>query len=399
MLFSIVTLAGIVSFSAHFSSASTTGSDEEEAEEVDVEDSIEISSLTQAHELINYDIFQDIARARELLDKQKAGFKVVRLKTEKKSRKGKRTEKREKNVLVEYTIILAIQNVKTREIRVVRVHPKFGAKSDNIVIEPGKSNGVNTKFTILYPEDHIVLALKRPVRQGASYREVIYTPYSEGLDIPQIRKAGLEYLQNVLGRAKRDLLRKRVTPLSSPSFVDDEVSLTLAIIEHIDPLKFGSEKYTTERLINETLIILGANKENAYRYSASKAGARGLFQFIPDTYRRITRLYPRAELKRDFIPGMEDHENAAKASFLLFDADIRALNNGEKERVLNDPSALGRFLASAYNCGAGKTRGAMDRHGENWCSRVPDETQIYIKKFDAVWEWLHRQPQALSDIR
>jgi hypothetical protein len=374
-----------------------SNSDEDETEEVAVEDAIEFTSPAQSRETINFNIFEDIARARILLEKQKAAFQIVKFKKEirKKGKKSKKTTVRESNVLGEFTILLAIENVKTREIQVVKVHPKFGAKSESVSIEPGKSNGVNTKFTILYPEHHVVLALRRPVRQGASFREVVYTPYSEGLDIPGVRRAGLEYLKNVLGRAKHDLLRKRVTPLSTPSFIDDDVSLTLAIIEHIDPLKFQSGKYTTERLIHETLVILGTNKENAYRYSASKAGARGLFQFIPDTYKRIARLYPRAELKRDFIPGMEDHENAAKASFLLFDADMRSLTNGAKEQILNEPQALGRFLASAYNCGAGRTRGAMDRHGENWCDRVPDETQIYIKKYDAVWEWLHRQPQAI----
>ena len=370
--------------------------EEDEPEEAAVEDSIEFTSPVQSHDFINFNIFEDIAKARALLEKQKAGFEVVRIKKEKKSKKGKkkRIEKFERTALGEFHILLAIENVKTREIQVVRVHPKLGARSGNIIVEPGKSNGVNTKFTIVYPEHHVVLALKRAVRQGVSFREAVYTPYSEGLDIPEVRSEGLEYLKNVLARAKHDLLRKRVTPISSPSFIADDVSLTLAIIEHIDPLKFESGKYTPEKLIHETLVILGANKENAYRYSASKAGARGLFQFIPDTYKRIARLYPRAELKRDFIPGMEDHENAAKASFLLFDADMRALNDGEKGQILGDSQALGRFLASSYNCGAGRTKGAMDRHGENWCSRVPDETQVYIKKYDAVWEWLHRQPQA-----
>jgi hypothetical protein len=391
--------ASFVFLSLHPSCAYITGIDidEDEAEEIAVENSIEFSSPSQSHDVINFNIFEDIARARAILEKQNAGFQVVRLKKEKKSGKGKKkkTEKREQNALGEFTILLAIEDVKTREIRVVKVHPKFGARSDNIVVEPGKSNGVNTKFTILYPEHHIVLALKRPVRQGLSFREVVYTPYSEGLDIPEVRRAGFEYLKNILARAKHDLIRKRVTPLSASSFIADDVSLTLAIIEHIDPLKFESVEFTTEKLIHETLVILGTNKENAYRYSASKAGARGLFQFIPDTYRRIARLYPRAELKRDFIPGMEDHENAAKASFLLFDADMRILSNGEKEQILSQPQALGRFLASAYNCGSAKTKGTMDRHGENWCSRVPGETQIYLKKYDAVWDWLHHQPQAI----
>lgn len=160
-------------------------------------------------------------------------------------------------------------------------------------MEPGKSNGVNTKFTITSPEHHIVLEIKRPVRHGISFKEVIYTPYSESLDIPVVREAGLEYLRGVLRVAKNDLIKKGAAPLCE-KFVADDVSVTLAIIEHIDPLKFESGKYTTEKLIHETLVILGTNKQKAYRFSTSKAGARGLFQFIPKTYKRIVDLYPQA---------------------------------------------------------------------------------------------------------
>ncbi|MCX5806966.1 MAG: transglycosylase SLT domain-containing protein [Proteobacteria bacterium] len=384
--------------------------DEDDIAEVNIEDSIEFEPPSETHEIINFNIFDDIARAKEMLGNMTSGFKVVKItKTEKiknpvkgkKSKKGRKGKERKKvakvrksirNELGNFTILLAVENLKNRDIQVVKVHPKLGAKTESVIIEPGKSNGVNTKFTIVYPEHHIVLAIRRPVRHGTTFKEVVYTPYSENLDIPDVRKAGLEYLKNVLNKAKNDLIVRGVRPLSSDKFIDDDVSLTLAIIEHIDPQKFESGKYTTERLIHETLVIMGTNKESAYRYSASKAGARGLFQFIPDTYKRIARLYPRARLENDFIHGMEDHENAAKASFLLFDADMRALNNGRKDYLMNDPHALGKFLASAYNCGAGRTKGAMDRHSGNWCSGVPAETQIYLKKYDVVWEWLHRQP-------
>ena len=176
--------------------------------------------------------------------------------------------------------------------------------------------------------------------------------------------------------------------MSCDTFTSDEVALTLAIIEHIDPQKFESGKYTAEQLIHETLVIMGANKHAAYRYSASKAGARGLFQFIPDTYKRIARLYPKAGLHKDFVRGMEDHENAAKASFLLFDADMQVLNNGRREQIAGEQYGQGRFLASAYNCGSGRTRGAMEGFGDNWHFRVPGETQIYLKKYDVVWKWL-----------
>jgi len=368
------------------SSVVKAGAAEDDFEEVNIEESIEFAPSSDSHDVIKFNIFEDIARARKLLEKKQCGFQTI------KTKKGKKIE------LGEFTILLAVEDVKTRDIRIVRVHPKLGGTSEGIVVEPGKSNGVNTKFIITYPEHHIVLAIKRPVRQGTTFKEVIYTPYSEGLDIPAVREAGLEYLKNVLRQAKNDLTRRDVRP-SCDKFVADDVSVTLAIIEHIDPLKFESGKYTSEKLIHETLVILGTNKQKAYRFSASKAGARGLFQFIPDTYKRIARLYPQAGLDKDFIRGMEDHENAAKASLLLFDADMRTMNNGRTGQVMDEPpQVMGRFLASAYNCGSGKTKGALDRHGENWHAKVPAETQIYLKKFDAVWGWLHAQPQTVRSI-
>lgn len=402
LFFCLLLSGSLLFFPVLISSAYMTGSNEageEETEEVNVEESIEFTSSWDARDAISFNIFEDIAKAKELLEKRRSGFQVVKsVKVEKQKQgkgKKKRVKKLVKNELGDFSILLAMESVKDREIRIIKVHPKLGARSEGILIEPGKSNGVNTKFTIVQPEHHVVLAIKRPVRHGTTFKEVVYTPYSEALDIPAVRKAGLEYLKNTLDAAKRDLIKRKVRPLSSDQFIADDVSLTLAVIEHIDPLKFESGEYTTEKLIHETLVIMGTNRQDAYRYSASKAGARGLFQFIPSTYKRISRLYPQAGLKKDFIQGMEDHENAAKASFLLFDADMRVLNNGVKERMMNDPQVLGRFLASAYNCGSGKTRGAMERHGEKWCLRVPAETQIYIKKYDAVWEWLQRESQAM----
>ena len=371
--------------------------EDNEVDETDIEESIEFTSPPDSHDVINFNIFEDIARARELLDKMSCGFKVVRSKKVVKVKKGKKVRnvtRWGRNELGEFTILLAVENLKNREIQVIRVHPKLGARTQGAIVEPGKSNGVNTKFTIIYPQRHVVLAIKRPVRHGTTFREVIYTPYSEGLDIPVVRKAGLEYLQNTISKAKNDLVARRVRPRSCSSFIENDVSVVLAIIEHIDPMKFTSGKYTVEKLINETLVIMGTNRHKAYRFSVSKAGARGLFQFIPSTYRRISNLYPQAGLIGDFVRGMEDHENAAKASFLLFDTDMRVLSDTRKEQLMNDPPALERFLASAYNCGPGRVRGAMDRYGENWQSGVPAETQIYIQKFDAVRQWYHSQSRA-----
>ncbi len=383
-------------FSLSLLSFAETDVDYEE-NEADIEETIEFSSPSDPNDIINFNIFEDIARARDMLEKRQCGFKVVSTKKVVKVKKGKkvrRVVKRGRNELGAFTILLAVENLKNRDIQIIRVHPKFGSHTKDAVVEPGRSNGVNTKFTIHYPQHHVVLAIKRPVRHGTTFREVIYTPYSEGLDIPAVREAGLEYLQGIIGTAKNDLLNRRVRPLSCGSFIENDISLVLAIIEHIDPLKFMSGKYTVEKLINETLVILGTNRHNAYRYSVSKAGARGLFQFIPGTYRRIQRLYPRAGLINDFVHGMEDHVNAAKASFLLFDADMNVLSEARKEQLLNSPAVHGRFLASAYNCGPYRTRNVMDRYGEGWPSAVPAETQTYLYKFDMVLKWYRSYLQA-----
>ncbi|MDR2018890.1 MAG: transglycosylase SLT domain-containing protein [Syntrophobacterales bacterium] len=368
-------------------------------EEINVEESVEFGPSSEAHVEIGFNIFEDIARARGLLGEQRCGFKLAKTKRlkVKKVLRGKKLVRLlrgnggQRPELGGFTILIAIENVKTREIKIVRVHPRLGGKSGGIVIEPGKSNGVNTKFNIIYSEQYIVLAVKRPVRSGTGFKEVVYTPYSEDLDVPVVRKAGFDYLKNVIGAAKNDLLKRGVQPLSGDMFVDDEVAFVLAIIEHIDPQKFENGNYTMERLIHETLVIMGTNTHNAYRYSVSKAGARGLFQFIPKTYKRMVAMYPRAGLKKDFIQGMEDHENAAKASFLLFDSDICVLGNERVKNVKAGGDTLGRFLASAYNCGSGRTRIAMDRYGYDWHLGLPAETQTYLKKFDVVWEWLSRE--------
>ncbi len=386
---------------------------EDEDESLDLEESIEFTSPSNTRDLITFDIFKDIARARSLLEPMESGFTVIaktsggdlvrvgKSKGQAKYAKGKRNGKARyavvqrrksvRNELGEFTILLAVEDITTREIKVVRVHPRLGGTSEGVVVEPGKSNGVNTTFTIVRPEHHVVLALKRPVRQGATFREVIYTPYSENLDIPEVRRAGLEYLKQTVREAKADLMKRNVAPLSCDRFVNDDVAVTMAIIEHIDPGRFESGKYPMEKLIHETLVIIGTNRGDAYGYSKSKAGAQGLFQFIPDTYRRIARLYGRAGLHDDFGAGMKDHINAAKASLLLFDADTRALTAGSNGYILGEPDVWGRFLASAYNCGAGRTRGAMARAGERWHWAVPAETQIYLKKYDAVRNWLRTQ--------
>jgi hypothetical protein len=139
-------------------------------------------------------------------------------------------------------------------------------------------------------------------------------------------------------------------------------------------------------LVREVLTIIGANTTNAYAYSRSPAGARGLFQFIPDTYKRIARRYPRAGLKMDFVEGCTDHVNAAKASLLLFDADLDSLPENRLATLRNNVHETGRYLAAAYNCGAKRVYRSAKNCRSTWTCQLPEETKIYLKKFDVVWQ-------------
>jgi hypothetical protein len=166
------------------------------------------------------------------------------------------------------------------------------------------------------------------------------------------------------------------------------VALTLSLIEHIDPTRFQSGE-SIEKLMNEVLVVVAANERRAYAYSVSKAGARGLFQFIPRTYNNISRQYPNAGLDVNFVRGMENHHNAAKASLLLFDSDLSYLKNSHRQFLKKNPQAMGKYLAAAYNGGSPRASNRIQVYKGSWESHVLPETQCYLKKFDATWKLLY----------
>jgi hypothetical protein len=165
-----------------------------------------------------------------------------------------------------------------------------------------------------------------------------------------------------------------------------DVSLVLSIIEHIDPCRFKNARVGDEtKLVNEVLTIIGANTVNAYAYAKSPAGARGLFQFIPGTYEKILRKYCGAGLNKNFVSGCSSHVNAAKASLLLFDSDLNNLPDNYFRAMGGDVGAVGRYLAAAYNSGSERVKRSLRGCTNGWTCLLPEETKIYLQKFDAVW--------------
>jgi hypothetical protein len=169
-------------------------------------------------------------------------------------------------------------------------------------------------------------------------------------------KDALDYLTEHIKLRRNNLAAKRIgltELLEAGDVASMEVSLVVSIIEHINPERFEQYKDKEISLVHKVFTIIGVNTTKAYRYSKSRAGAMGLFQFVPATYRMLLETYRSAGLKKDFVSGCRDHVNAAKASLLLFDADLEDLPR-KLWSVLKDSRSVGMYLAAAYNCGPKK---------------------------------------------
>jgi hypothetical protein len=349
------------------------------------------SSSTDTTEF-DFDIRDDIARAQEILRTKRSGS-TIRVETATiriKNRRGKIRERIVKKRIMEPVFLLAVENLSDRKIQLVR-YTASGCDTDGFNIVMTKKNGVGSRFKIRYPENMALLALRTTVRaEEKGHEEVVYTPYSPEIDTPEVREAGLSYLKEQIESARADLEDRNVTlkgfNILSEDFTATELSLVLSIIEHIDPGRFENAPPGGETaLVHEVLTIIGANTGNAYAYSKSSAGARGLFQFIPGTYNKMLRKYPNAGLYKSFVPGTKNHINAAKASILLFDSDLCDLPGEYLHSISRDVEAIGRYLAASYNCGSKRVERSLKNCAEGWTCLLPQETKTYLKKFDAVW--------------
>ena len=213
-------------------------------------------------------------------------------------------------------------------------------------------NFINTHFSVVKPEGYIVFAQRRPVHAKDGYEEAVYTAYSPALDTKMMRDAGMEYLRHLqrqaYNRIKDHDVRSHVAPnLTVAEEIPTSVVLRLMITEHIDPLHM---KYVgIEQCIHEVLFTLAANQSHAYAYAKSSAGARGLPQFMEDSYQMVRTNYPKALLEPDFEFGMSDLHNAVLASVLLLDLELTRLPRDYLKRFTDSSQQFAAFLAAGYN--------------------------------------------------
>jgi len=225
------------------------------------------------------------------------------------------------------------------------------------------------------------LLVQYPVEKGGRYTETAYYMSTHpGLVTPEVVNAGRFYVHNTIEVA-RDQLRNKGYAIQ-PKVAD--IAERLATVEHVDHMRFRTE--FVPNIFNDIFTLYALNEGQTYRYSVSSAGAGGMVQMIPSTYRMIRSRYPNAGLMPDFVEGMRNHVNATQAMLLYMqmtwnDLASRPTVSGSLQTGIATQEQL---MAAGYNSNPARLAGYIDRGGSGWTSLIPRETKIYLQIYDAL---------------
>lgn len=246
-----------------------------------------------------------------------------------------------------------------------------------------RANGVNTPVVILDEagQPQLPLLVQYPVEKGGRYTETAYYMSTHpGLVTPEVVSAGRFYVHNTIEVAREQLRNKGYA--IQPKVAD--MAERLATVEHVDHLRFRTEP--AANIFNDIFTLYALNEGQTYRYSVSSAGAGGMVQMIPSTYRIVRSRYPNAALNPDFVEGMRNHVNATQAMLLYMqmtwnDLTARPTINYALQTGIATPEQL---MSAGYNSNPARLSGYIDRGGAAWTSLIPRETQIYLQIYSAL---------------
>jgi len=267
-------------------------------------------------------------------------------------------------------------------VRAVKNDQGLQVETTGFVLAMRKENGINSDIGCVEPQGGKVVAVKYPVDNeggrfgpGPAVIEAVYTPYSGEIKNEHIVRRGIEVESEFVQKAYRRLRDREVYSRAFPGrkvvdVIPKQVLTVLLMNEHIDPGDYRSE-LLTRPLVERVLTVIGANRDKAYSYSVSYAGARGLVQMIPSTYNRIASLYPSAGLMSNFVQGTGDPVNSVMAQVLLCDSDWCAI----RERADIPAERIGPYLAAAYNGGVGRVLSCLSNDEMDWMEQPESGTQ------------------------
>jgi hypothetical protein len=255
-----------------------------------------------------------------------------------------------------------------------------------VTIRTVRANGVNTAVTIVDEKGKrfTPLLVQYPIEKNGKYTETAYyISVHPVLRSPEAVAAGKLYLKTTVDLAVKRLREKG--KFISPDII--AVAERLCVVEHIDHIRYKTE--LRPDLYAEVYSLLAFNEGNTYRYAVSSAGAGGLVQMIPATYRMVRQKYPAMGLEPDFVVGMRNHVNAVQAMLLYMQdtwADLTA-NEEVLYALENNIATQAELLSAGYNSNPARLPLYLRRGGDAWRALIPRETQMYLdiyKTFETV---------------
>ena len=270
---------------------------------------------------------------------------------------------------------------KIRVARAIKREPGFEVLTPGFILSMRRENGINSDIACVDPAGGRVVAVKYPVSNvgnrfgaGELVIEAIYTPYSGEIKTEEIINKGIDVKNGFIDKAYSHLKDRGVLSRAFPGrrvvdVIPKDILRVLLLNEHIDPGEFKSAG-ATKPLVERVLTIIGTNREKAYAYSISPAGARGLVQMMPSTYSLLLARYTSAGLKSNFAAAVSDPINAVMAQVLLCDSDWESI----RSKVDLPVDRVGPYLAAAYNGGVGRVLTALSNDEMEWMEE-PDQSR------------------------
>src|SRR3989344_1246876 len=284
----------------------------------------------------------------------------------------------------ERSLGLKLLDTVTGEVKIIKVETKITvdgvaikAPEDYQIEIVERPNGIkwnywNTLYRVTSPENTVVIEnfFPREVTETVSrvvkgkvkketkkvVRGFLYVPHSEffeeGENQSILVEAGRNRDKNVVAEAFDTLRSRGVMSRSFPgTLVADVKALNPKFFERLPLLEQGDLTEFTldpERTVKRTLIILGANGENAWKYTCNRSDACGWIQFTPGTYKTLRATYPAAKLIPDFKEGAGNQVNSMMAAILLHDYNLAGLIKKHGIKIVDD-LLLEEYLAASYN--------------------------------------------------
>jgi hypothetical protein len=270
----------------------------------------------------------------------------------------------------------------------------ISSDGEPMTIKTIRANGVNTPVVITDQagQPQLPLLAQYPVERGGRFYETAYYMSTHpGLVTPEIVTAGRLYVRNVIDIA-RDRLKAQGVYIQ-PRIAD--IAERLATVEHVDHLRFRTEFHPN--IFNDIFTLFALNEGQTYRYSVSSAGAGGMVQMIPSTYRMVRDTYPNVSLMPDFVEGMRDHVNAGQAMLLYMQMTWNDLiaRPTISNAVLTGLATPEQLMAAGYNSNPARLAGYIDRGGTGWTYLIPKETQIYLRIYESLERAVKLDPRKL----